>query len=179
VSAFLMDFENLVMATSVGGVPALINGGTQRFKGIEAAGSLRLAGDWTARATYSLHDARFTDFVQDFGGVPTQLADKRLEMSAHHLLSAGLRHVPQRGLLGLVELNYVGSRYLNKRNTALADAYAVLSATLGWRSPRWEARVTGRNLGDRRDPVAESELGDAQYYRVHPRRIDASASVRF
>jgi outer membrane receptor protein involved in Fe transport len=179
VSGFLMDFHNLVMATSVNGVPALVNGGTQRFKGVETALSLRFPGDWAARASYSLHDARFRDFVQDFDGVPTQLAGKRLEMSARHLFSAGLRHVPQRGVLGTLELGYVGARFLNKRNTAPADGYAVVSAALGWRAERWEARVTGENLGDRRDPVAESELGDAQYYRLYPRRILAAASVHF
>lgn len=179
VSAFLMDFDNLVMATSVNGVPALINGGTQRFKGVETALSLRLREGWSARATWSIHDARFRDFVQDFDGVPTQLADKRLEMSAHHLVSAGLRRVPQHGVLGLFEVGYVGSRFLNKRNTALADGYASVSAALGWRDTRWEARVRGTNLGDRRDPVAESELGDAQYYRLHPRRVDVSATLRF
>jgi outer membrane receptor protein involved in Fe transport len=179
VSAFLMDFDNLVMATSVNGIPALINGGTERFKGIETAFSYRLADGWSARATWSLHDARFRDFVQDFDGVPTQLADKRLEMSAHHLLSAGVRRVPHRGVLGLLEVRYVGSRYLNKRNTALAEGYPSLSAALGWRDARWEARIAGTNLGDRRDPVAESELGDAQYYRLFPRRIDVSATLRF
>jgi outer membrane receptor protein involved in Fe transport len=179
VSGFLMDFDNLVMATSVNGLPALINGGTQRFKGIETALSFRLTDGWTARATWSLHDARFTDFVQDFDGVPTQLADKRLEMSAHNLVSAGVRRVPPRGVLGLLEVNYVGSRYLNKRNTALAESYASFSAALGWRDTRWEARVSGTNLGDRRDPVSESELGDAQYYRLYPRRFDVSATLRF
>jgi hypothetical protein len=39
-------------------------------------------------------------------------------------------------------------------------------------------RVTGRNLTDRRDPVAESELGDAQYYRLHARMIEVSAGMR-
>jgi outer membrane receptor protein involved in Fe transport len=74
-----------------------------------------------------------------------------------------------------MEMNYVGDRYLNKRNTALAASYATLSASLGYRKGRWEARVSGRNLTDRRDPVAESELGDAQYYRLFPRRFDVGA----
>ena len=39
--------------------------------------------------------------------------------------------------------------------------------------------MSGRNLTDRRDPVAESELGDAQYYRLFPRRFDMGAHVRF
>jgi outer membrane receptor protein involved in Fe transport len=179
LSTFLMDFDNLVMATSVGGVPALINGGTSRFKGFETALSWRVRPDWSARATYSYHDARFRDFVQDFDGVPTQLGGKRLEMSAHNLFALGVHRAPARGVLAGLELNYVGSRYLNKRNTALADGYSVFTASLGWRAERWEVRADGRNLGDARDPVAESELGDAQYYRVPAFRLDVSARLRF
>jgi len=73
----------------------------------------------------------------------------------------------------------VGSRYLNKRNTALAGSYFTWAASLGWRAARWEARATGRNLSNRRDPVAESELGDAQYYLLPHRRFDVSATVHF
>jgi len=86
---------------------------------------------------------------------------------------------PQDGVFGSLEMSYVGSRYLNKRNTALADHYATLAALLGYRQGRYEVRVAGRNLTDRRDPVAESELGEAQYYRLYPRRFDFAASVRF
>jgi iron complex outermembrane receptor protein len=178
-SAFLMDFKNLVIATTVDGVPGLTNSGVQRFKGVEAAVAWHLANHLNGRATYSLHDAKFTDFVQEFDGVPTQLAGRRLEMSAHHLASAGLIYSPPKGVTGLIELNYVGSHYLDKRNRALADGYATLSASAGYRTGRWELRVEGRNLTDRRDAVSESELGDAQYYLLPARRYDVSASLRF
>jgi len=49
----------------------------------------------------------------------------------------------------------------------------------GYRAGRWELRVDGRNLTDRRDPVSESELGDAQYYLMSARRVDATFGVRF
>jgi iron complex outermembrane receptor protein len=179
ISAFLMDFDNLVVAQTVGGVPGLINAGQERFKGIEAAVAWHHSSDLGARLSYSLHDAKFTDFVMEFDGVPTQLAGKRLEMSAHHLASAGILYSPEQGWRGLVELNYVGSRYLNKRNTALADGYATLAASIGYKKDKWEARLSGRNLGDRRDPVAESELGDAQYYRLPARRFDLTVSRTF
>jgi hypothetical protein len=55
----------------------------------------------------------------------------------------------------------------------------TLGGLVGWRTGRLEVRLAGRNLTDRRDPVAESELGDAQYYRLFPRRVDLSAAVRF
>ncbi len=178
-SAFLMDFTNLVTATTISGLPALINAGSERFKGFETGTALFLRPDLFAKATYSFHDARFTDFVQAFDGVPTQLAGKRLEMSTRHLAAFGMTYVPARGLLGGVEFNYTGSRFLNKRNTAVAEGFPTVGISAGYRRDRWELRVDARNLADRRDPVAESELGDAQYYLLPSRRVDATFRVRF
>jgi outer membrane receptor protein involved in Fe transport len=179
ISSFLMDFNNPVIAQSIDGLPALTNAGQERFKGIEASLVWHAGRGLSARASYSYHDAKFRDFLTELDGVPTQLAGKRLEMSPHQLAAFGLLYAPSRGVVGSLEGNWVGSRYLNKRNTALADAYFTWSASLGYRQGRWEARAAGRNLNNRRDPVAESELGDAQYYRLPHRRFDVSASVRF
>jgi outer membrane receptor protein involved in Fe transport len=178
-SAFLMDFNNLVTPTSVNGVPSLINAGKQRFKGFESGLSYLLQHNVIARATYSYHDARFTNFVQDFDGVPTQLAGNRIEMSAHNLAAFGIHYSPSRGVFGGAELGYTGSRYLNKRNTALAAGFTTLDLGVGYRTQRWEFRIDGRNLTDRRDPIAESELGDAQYYLLPSRKVAAGLRLHF
>lgn len=178
-SGFVMHFNNLVTATNVGGVPALINAGKEKFQGFESELTLFARSDLLAHATYSFHDATFTDFVQDFDGVLTQLAGKRIEMSARNLAAFGVAYVPVRGVFANIEVNYTGSRYLNKRNTALAGGFATVGVGLGYRTPRWELRADARNLGDRRDPVAESEFGDAQYYLLPSRRVDVTFRVRF
>jgi outer membrane receptor protein involved in Fe transport len=100
-------------------------------------------------------------------------------MSARHQASIGLNYAPERGILAGIVFNYTGNRFLNKRNTALAEAFPTVGLCAGFRMPRWEIRVDARNLGDRRDPVAESELGDAQYYLMTSRRVDASFTWRF
>jgi outer membrane receptor protein involved in Fe transport len=179
VAGFLMDFKNLVIAQSIGGLPSLTNAGNSRLKGVELSAAWQVAPHVLARGSYSYHDARFRDYLTEFDGVPTQLAGKRLEMSAHNLGAFALSFAPEHGLFASAELSYVGGRFLNKRNTAPADAYATLAALVGYRQGRWEVRAVGRNLTDRRDPVAESELGDAQYYRLFPRRLDAFVTVRF
>ena len=178
-SGFLMDFDNLVVARTLNGLPGLENAGQTRFEGVEASAAWRLRSGLSARAAWSWHDARFRDYVAEFDGVPTQLAGKRLEMSPDQIASAGLLWAPARGPLASLAVRYVGSRYLNKRNTALADAYTTLDAALGWRSGRYEARLDARNLTGERPPVAESELGDAQYYRQPARQLRVSAAVRF
>ncbi len=178
-SAFRMDFENLVTATIVNNLPALINSGKTRFKGIELATELRLPAAMSARATYSFHDGKFVDFVQDFGGVPTQLGGNRFEMSARHLASAGLTFAPDRGLVAHASVNYTGNRFLNMRNTALAPAFSTIDAGVGYRMDRAELRLDGRNLSNRRDAVAESEFGDAQYYRMPARTIQTGVVLSY
>ena len=131
------------------------------------------------RATYSYHSARFRDYVAEFDGVPTQLGGRFIELSPRHLAAAGLLLAPDRGLLAHLQASYTGNRYLDKRNRALADGFLTLAAGVGYRVGRWELRVDGRNLTDERAPVSESELGDAQYYRVPARRVDTGLTVRF
>ncbi len=181
VSAFLMHFENLVIAQAVNGLPALTNAGTERFTGVETGVSMQFAHDITGRATYSLHDATFDDYLTEFDGVPTQLAGKRIEMSARHLASVGVLRAPARGVLAGIEVGYVGSRYLNMRNTALADGYGTLGLMAGWRAQRWDVRLDGRNLTDERPPISESELGESQYLpaaRAVDRRLVHDAVLR-
>lgn len=178
-SLFQMNFENLVIATKVNGSPALANAGTEKFRGFETGASLYLTSKVMARATYSFHNAEFVDSIQLFDGVPAQLGGKKLEMSPRQLAGFGVMYTPVRGVFGGVEMNYTGSRFLNKRNTSLADGFATVGFGIGYRTPRWELRVDGRNLTDRRDPIAESEIGDAQYYLMTSRRLDISFAVRF
>lgn len=178
-SVFHMDMENLVTATVVNGLPAKINSGHTRFTGFELATDLRLANALFARASYSAHDARFVDFVQAFDGVPTQLAGKRVEMSARSLWSAGLSLAPDEGFIASASVNYTGDRFMNKRNTALLPGFSTYDAGIGYRYGSWEVRLDGHNLGDRRDAVAESEFGDAQYYRLPARTIRAGVLLKY
>ena len=180
VSAFLMDMANLVVPQSVGGSPVLVNAGSERFQGIEFSAVGHVTAAVAARLSYSYHDARFRDYQKDFGsGTLTQLSGKRLEMSPYHLGGLGLAYAPAKGLTATAEMNYVGWVYLNQRNTAPSGGYASFAASLGWREKAWDLRLSGQNLSNRRQPVAESELGDAQYYLLPGRRVALSARYRF
>jgi outer membrane receptor protein involved in Fe transport len=109
----------------------------------------------------------------------TDLTGKQLEMSPHQLFSGGLLVAPESGVVASLTVNYTGERFLDKRNRVLAQGFATVDAGGGYRFDRYELRLDGRNLGNRRDPVSESELGDAQYYRMAARRVDVSLGVRF
>jgi iron complex outermembrane recepter protein len=171
VDVFQMELQNLVLPSSSNGLPSLENAGTERFRGIEAELRSQVTDDLTLRAAWSLHDARFLDYVRDFDGVPTQLEGNRQEMTPRDLGAVGAVWAPPSGFVARADVRYTGARYLNKRNTALAPGFTSWSAGIGWRTPHWEVRLDGENLSDQRDPVAESELADASYYRLEGRRV--------
>jgi outer membrane receptor protein involved in Fe transport len=110
------------------------------------------------------------------GDTLTQLGGRRLEMSPQHLGGLGLVYAPAQGFQASLVTNYIGDRYLNKRNTALAGSYTVVDASVGYRFTLCELRLSGMNLGDRRDPVAESELGESQYYRLPGKAFELQLS---
>ena len=168
---FQMELENLVLPGSSNGLPSLENAGAERFRGIETELRAHVSDELMLRAAWSLHDARFLDYVRDFDGEPTQLEGNRQEMTPRDLGAFGAVWASPSGFVVRADLRYTGARYLNKRNTALAPGFTSWSAGIGWRTPRWEARLDGENLSDRRDPVAESELADASYYRLEGRRV--------
>jgi outer membrane receptor protein involved in Fe transport len=169
-SGYRMDFENLVIAQTVNGLPSLTNGGEQRFEGVEAEAHWRVNDALDTRASVALHSAEFRDYVAEFDGVPTQLAGNSLEMSADRLASAGVTWCPDHGVIAWGGVNYVGERYLNKRNTVVADPFTAVAAGVGYRFEKAEIRIDGENLTDERDPVSESELGESQYYLLPARR---------
>ena len=60
----------------------------------------------------------------------------------------------------------------------LGTAQTTVDAGVVLQFGGWGLRLTGSNLGNRRDPVAESELGDAQYYRLPERSIWRGVDLR-
>ena len=76
-------------------------------------------------------------------------------------------------------INYVGDRFMNKRNTAPVPGYSTIDAGIGYRTARAEYRIDGRNLTNRRDVVAESEFGDAQYYRMTAMTVRAGVAIKY
>ncbi len=178
-STFRMDFDNLVVATIVNGLPAIENAGQQRFTGVELEGRWRIVEALSLEGSFAAHSSKFRDYVTNLDGVPTQLRGHHLEMSPDRLAALGLAWSPESGVTGHATWSHVGERYLNKRNTALAGAYDTLDAGLGYRLDRWEVAIDGYNLTDQRPPVAESELGDAQYYLLPARSFRVSVGMSF
>jgi len=179
VSAFQMDLNNLVVPQTVNGLPGLVNAGSVRLEGYEVEAEVEVAENFDWEIAGSWHDSRFGDYLRNFDGVPTQLRGRRFEMSPQELYATGFFYRPSRGLFASVLFQHVGDRFLDKRNRALAKGYDLTSASLGWRFARYEVRLDGRNLGDERPPIAESELGDAQYYLLPARSWELGLRFTF
>jgi iron complex outermembrane receptor protein len=180
LGVFRMNLTNiLIPETAPGGTPGLENGGEQRLQGVELEARARFFDGLWGRFAWTYNDAKFEDFTEDFGSGPQQLAGNRLEMSANNMGALGVIWAPKSGFTAHGEVRYTGSRYLNRRNTALAPSFTSYSAGIGWHQKNWGVRLDGENLGDARDPVSESELGDGQYYRLAARQIWVSFNWQF
>jgi iron complex outermembrane receptor protein len=179
VESFLLNFRNLVVSQSIADLPALVNAGKERFKGVEASLTARLPHDTRLQLAYSFHDARFRDFVSDFGDGPEQVAGNRLPASARSMGTAAVTYAPDKGVNAHARVQWVGDRFLDEVNTALVPGYATVSAGIGYRAARWEARVDGRNLNDERAAVSLSEMGAGAFYLLPARRVDARISFKF
>lgn len=171
LAGFQMDFENLVLSQRVNGLPTRVNAGRQRFEGIELELDLGLPHDLRWQLAASRHDARFRDFERLFDGVPTQLRGNFLELAPRNLAATDIVWAPDHGWRANAAVRFVGERFLNQRNTAQAPSYTAWSAGVGYRFGATEVRLDAENLSDTRPPVVESELGDAQFYRLPARHL--------
>jgi iron complex outermembrane recepter protein len=181
LSYFDTRFRNLVIPEDIDGLPALANGGKQRFRGVEAEARWQATDALSLSASYAHHIARFTDFevLRDDDTVE-QLAGNRLALSPKDVASAIVTYAPAAGPQASATLRYAGSRFLDRENTIKAPGYATLDARIGWKfRSGWGVFVTGENLTDRRDPVTESELGQEQYYLLSGRRFLATISYGY
>ena len=175
-----MNFRNLVIRENVNGLPSLANAGQEKFSGVEAEGRYRVSDALQIKATAAHHNAKYSDYsvAQEYGSL-LQFSGKRLEVSPQYLAAVGVIYAPITSWGGSVVWNWVGSRYLDRENTALAHSYATLDAGANYHFSTWELRVDAYNISNRRDPVAVSELGEGQLYRLPGRTVLVSARMNF
>lgn len=175
-------FNNLVIRENVEGLPSLANAGKSRLRGIAIEAHALPIRDLDLSLTYAHHLARFLDYARlRPDGSLQQLAGNRLELSPKDVASAVISYTPDTGAQFSSVLRYTGARFLNKSNTVEAGNFLTLDGRVGWRAKtmrgensRWGLFIEGKNLTDRRDPVVESELGDAQFYTLSGRRVLAT-----
>lgn len=183
VSLFHMIFENLVVANvDASGNPILINAGSQRFQGAEAEIGYRPTAlpDLAFSAGYAHHDARYIrfSFIDPDLGL-TNADGQRLELVPRDLWNAKIAYQPKSGPGIWAAVRHQSRRPFDKINEAYMDPFYEWDAGASWSFGRFWVSLVGRNLGDSRHFVAESEIGDAQLYVAAPRRFAAEVGVHF
>jgi outer membrane receptor protein involved in Fe transport len=165
---FLMNFNNLVVATSAG---ALANAAGERLKGIEVETRYQFANDLALAANASYHEARFTQYLFFDGDSSVNVAGRELPLSPHVLASVGLIYTPQTGFDSTIVAKYVGRRFLDEENTAAVGGYAAFDANVGYRFEKYSITLEGTNLTNQRPPVSASEFGSESFYLLPARML--------
>jgi iron complex outermembrane recepter protein len=179
LSAYRMDFNNLVVPQVVNGRPGLTNAGKLNLDGYEAEANWHPLDMLGVYGAWAYHKAVFGDYQRLFGTTLTQLRGKNQELTPRNTRALGVVFGGVQGPQASVVYSYIGERFLNKRNTAPAGDYETIDASVGWEFGDWALRLTGSNLTNKRPPTAESELGDAQYYLLPERHVEAGFEWRF
>jgi outer membrane receptor protein involved in Fe transport len=178
LGAFFVDFDNQPVTSTVDGAPVLRSGGRERYQGVEAEASFRPLRGLTlvAHATYG--ESRYREYTTLIDGAPTSLDGLLLPLNPKMRAGAGVVYAPDRGLGFSVTANYTGSRYLDALNQVKVGGFTVLDASIGYRFDTITLTLAGSNLGDRRDALLPSELGEGQIYRMPARRVIASIALQ-
>jgi iron complex outermembrane recepter protein len=165
---FLMNFNNLVVATSSG---ALANAAAEKLKGVEIETRYQVSADLALAANGSYHNAYFSQYNFFNGDETVNVAGRQLPLSPHVLASAGLLYTPSRGFNSTIVAQYVGRRFLDEENIAPVGGYTNLDATLGYGFGHFIVSMEGNNLTNQRPPVSASEFGSESFYLLNARTV--------
>jgi outer membrane receptor protein involved in Fe transport len=182
-SFFHMSLENVVVSTlGPDGLPMLTNAGEERFQGFETQVT------WTPHtipalslsAGYAHHDATYVRFsFADPDGNLVVVDGNRLELVPRDTWNLRAAWAPKTGLGAWAAVRHAGVRPLDPENTVSVPSYYEWDAGVSWENEWLRFALVGRNLGDNRRYVTESELGDSQFFVAPPRRVVGEVTVRF
>lgn len=138
VAAYLVKFENRLLATSsgagiVGNPSVLSNVGGVETKGFEAAGTWSINEDWSLFGAYSYTDAKYEDDVRDGAGVITAATSgKTLPDTPKHMLRAELAY-DNGSLYAKLGAAYTDKRYYTYLNQGSVDSNTLFDLSAGYR----------------------------------------------
>ena len=183
VTGFQLDFHNMVVGIlNELSEPELVNAGHERFKGWEVSAHYSPArvNGLSLTAGWATHDPRFVEFTfVTPDGTFRDVSGKQVELAPGQLYNAGASYAPGRGLGGWAAYRHQGTRPLTRRNTFWTEGFDEVDAGLTFTIPRVMVSVSGRNLGDSRHYVSESDVGDSQFYVAPPQRFAGQVTITF
>lgn len=183
MSFFHMIFNNLVVSIQgENGQPVLVNAGKELFQGaeFELVYRTRYVPYLAYTAGYAHHDALYKvfSFIDPDEGL-LDASGQRLELTPRDLWNMGLAYGPPQGIGGWFAIRHQNHRPFDKINEAYTPSFFEYDVGLSYTLGPVRFSVIGRNLGDSRHYVGESEIGDAQDYVAFPRRFWGEVALRF
>jgi len=182
-SAFQMDFTNMVVSIlDASSNPELVNAGRERFKGweVQLTATPRRVPGLALSGGYAWHDPRFVEFTfVTPGGALRNVSGNVLELAPRLLWHARVGYARDNGPGAWLAYRHQGERFLNRRNTFTTEPFDEWDAGVTYEVQRLRVAVIGRNLGDSRHYVGESEVGDSQFYVAPSRRFTAEVTLPF
>ncbi|MBA17413.1 MAG: hypothetical protein CMN73_13820 [Sphingomonas sp.] len=190
LAGFYMDWQDIQVATSFGGIGGLANGAAAESKGVEAALTITPTSGLTLGFTAAYTDATLSEDVPEISGikgdrlpeVPKFSGSARIDYTMpvgdndRVDFGIGVRHASSR--LSLVESDPL---------TVSAKPYTTVDANIGYRfDEHWTLRLYGRNLfndkGERSRTLFTDGLNIPSYLAItplQPRTIGLAADLAF
>ena len=136
----------------------------------------------SARATYSAHDGKFVDYREGLRRRHADTARRQARRDVGEGAGVSRPRVFARTTGFFAQRQHQLHRrplpeHAQHRAGARFSARSTRASAIAWRAPN--SAIDARNLGNRRDPVSESEFGDAQYYRMPARSVRAGVVVKY
>jgi outer membrane receptor protein involved in Fe transport len=135
-------------------------------------------------AGWANHDPRFVSF--SFFADPadpaslTNIGGNIIEVAPQQLWNMRASYAPAKWLGAWVAARHEDSRPMKRRKqwdpARWTPPFSEYDAGVTFTYKRALLSATGRNLGDDRHWVAESDIGDSQFYYAPPRRFTASVT---
>jgi outer membrane receptor protein involved in Fe transport len=179
LSAFDLDRNGIpIVVRVVAQEFRTVNGGEQKFTGLELGLQVRPSALVSGFAKYAYYNGRYGTYRFNNNGTPTDLTGYRVALSPKHQWDVGVELTGGGATLELEE-HYKSSRYLNSFNTTLLPSYFVTDGRVSWHWHRYVVALGATNLFSEQ---YETD-GDITYgtfaFPAPPRRLVVDVSAAF
>jgi iron complex outermembrane receptor protein len=179
-SAFYMDRTGIpIVIRVVAQEFKTVNGGEQKFSGLEFGLEGRPTSNTTFFAKYAYYNGRYGTYRFNNNGTPTDLTGNRVALSPRNQVDLGLSLSAPSGLTVELEEHYKGNRFLNSFNTVLLPQYFVTDGRIHFPWRRYDVGLGVTNLFDEKYETDGDITYGMSAFPAPPRRIVAEVTASF
>ncbi|MDN4165023.1 TonB-dependent receptor [Cytophagales bacterium LB-30] len=147
VSAYqLLGFNEIIDVKQDDGSTEKKNAGSTAHKGLEYNLVYKPLPDWQVRVGGAYAQHRFVDFVEK----GSDFSDKEMPAAPKHIYNVEVNYKPRfiKGFRLSMEVQHMGSYYLDQANTEQYDGFNLLHVGAGYHYKGFELWTSIRNLGN-------------------------------